>query len=94
LVHVTFDMDAHKRGENPGNQPSVLYEGRPTEKLLPAYKEWMHSVLCEIAQRIDKKILYLLPITLKPNRNTPAGNAEAWVHYPDGKYERANNPLD
>ena len=92
LVYVTFDIDAYNRGEIAGNQPTVLYQGEPTDELLSAYKSWMHSVLSEIAQRINEKIVYLLPITLKPDRNTPAANAEPWVYYPDGKYERAKKP--
>src|SRR5229473_921836 len=93
LVYVTFDIDAYNRGEIAGNQPTIVHEGRPTEELLPTYKLWMHSVLSAIAKRIDKKILYVFPITLKPNRKTPSANVEAWVYYPDGKYQRAKQPM-
>lgn len=92
LVYVTFDMDAYRRGEIPSNQPTVLCDGKPTDVILPAYKAWMHSVMSEIAKRIDEEIVYSLPITLEPNRNTPASNSEVWIYYPDGNYERAKEP--
>lgn len=94
LVYVTFDMDAYRRGEIPGNQPTVLCDGKPTDILLPAYKTWITSVMSEIAKRIDNEIRYSVPITFEPNSETPTGNSEVWVSYPDGNCQRAEEPMD
>lgn len=82
-VTVRIDYEAFKLPPPRLSWLKTEWVGAPTKEIIPIYMEWMHTVICEVAQRINDKICY--------GYSTPAGQTPlVFVYYPDGNYETFN----
>ena len=85
-VVVTADYAAFRRTQDISQCISQQWRGTPTPRIVPDYIAWMHTVMCEIAQRVNERIFYAYAAG-------GAGGAKYFYYHPDGTYEE-DDPLD
>jgi|GEM_PF-6647530 len=81
-VTVKIDYTAFQKSPRGVNWLQAEWEGRPSPKIIPQYVEWMHTVMCQVANRVNDKIWY--------GYEPPAPGLQPliFVYYPDGSYEQ------
>lgn len=81
---LSVNVAEFKRTKDFGKAQDIKWSQKPTAAILPVYNEWMKTVLCQVADAVDGKILYALPgINGK-------GTVEVWIYEPRGKYYPAD----
>ena len=78
---VRVKYSSLEKGKGINEVLTFEWDGKPTAKILPQYIAWMHTVLSQVAQRINKKILYAFPAT-------DGRRFQYFGYHPDGRHER------
>jgi hypothetical protein len=84
-VTIQVDYARFKKGSNVAEILKAEWEGKPSPKIVPQYVSWMHTVMCQVAQRVHQEIFYAYP---------PAGglSPQYFIYHADGKYESVQPP--
>jgi hypothetical protein len=85
-VTIKIDYAVFKKAPSGAHWLRAQWEGRRSSKIIPQYVAWMHTVMCEVAQRVNEKICY----GYEPAR--PGFPPLVFVYYPDGHYEQSEGP--
>jgi hypothetical protein len=86
-VTIKIDYDAFHKAPGGMEWLKAKWEGQRTMKIVPQYIAWMHTVMCQVAQRVNQKIGY----GYEPPR--PGLPPLVFVYYPDGHYEQVQPPI-
>ncbi len=81
---LSVNVTEFKRTKDFGKAQDIKWSQKPTAAILPVYNEWMKTVLCQVADAVEGKILYALP-GIKGK-----GTVEVWIYEPRGKYYPAD----
>ena len=84
-VTIKLDYAAFQKRKNIADVLNAKWDGQPTPKIFPQYISWMHTVMAQVAQRINEDVCYAYP-------PSPGGRPQFYIYHRDGTYERFQPP--
>ena len=81
---MVVNITEYRRTRDANRAFVTEWSAKPTVDIIPKYTEWMHSVLCKIADAVQGKILY--GVKTGPRER----DFETWLYEPGGKYYLAD----
>jgi hypothetical protein len=84
-VTATIDYARFKQGAQVADIIQTQWEGQPTPKIFPQYKAWMHTVMSQVAKRVNQQVFY----TYLPAQGD---RLQHFLYRPDGTYEPCQPP--
>lgn len=55
---IKCQMQVPEKYPEDGDSFEVEWEGTPTDKIFPKYKQWIHSVYTDLVNKWDRSLLY------------------------------------